>query len=176
MPGMFVLGSARLAPLLFGVLVSAVAVAAPAAPPGPARLVASIYADGREGAVWAQWLDRARRGGWFSRSLTALWAKCDAIARKTGDEVGALDFDVATNSQGMEVKRFEVKTLSQTAAHASVVATLTPDNWGRHSPRENEVRYELVWEDGRWAIDDIRSVIEPNPWSLRAILTRYSSH
>jgi hypothetical protein len=55
-----------------------------------------------------------------------------------------------------------------------VVAKLTPDNWVRKSDRENEVRYDLVWQDGRWAIDDVRSVIEPNhPWSLRTILAQY---
>ena len=112
-------------------------------------------------------------GKWFSHALTTLWAQCDAHARKTGDELGALDFDSATNSQGLEVKRFRVKTLSRDATHASVLVTLIPDNWVRKSERENEIRYDLVWERGRWAIDDIHSVIEPNPWSLRAILTRY---
>jgi hypothetical protein len=66
-----------------------------------------------------------------------------------------------------------VKTLSRDASHASVVATLTPDNWVRKSERENEVRYDLAWERGRWAIDDIHSVIEPNAWSLHAILKQY---
>jgi hypothetical protein len=64
----------------------------------PAQFVASIYANGHEGAVWAQWLNRSRRGEWFSSGLTALWAQCDAKARKTGDGLGAVDFDVATNS------------------------------------------------------------------------------
>ena len=80
---------------------------------------------------------------------------------------------VATNSQGLEIKRFTVKTLSRETLHASVVAALTPDNWLRKSERENEIRYDLVWERGRWAIDDIHSVIEPNAWSLRAILKQY---
>jgi hypothetical protein len=84
-----------------------------------------------------------------------------------------LDFDVATNSQGAEVKSFTVRTLSRDALHASVVAKLMPDNWVRKSDRENEIRYDLVWERGRWAIDDVHSVIEPNPWSLRALLSQY---
>jgi len=57
--------------------------------------------------------------------------------------------------------------------HASVVARLTPNNWLRKSDRENEIRYDLVWERGRWAIDDVHSVIERNAWSLRAILAHY---
>jgi hypothetical protein len=99
-----------------------------------------------------------------------LWADCDARAHKTGDGLGAVDFDVATNSQGMEVKSFKAKTLSQDASHASVVASLAPNNWVRKSERENEIRYDLIWEHGRWKIDDIHSVIEPKSWSLRALL------
>jgi hypothetical protein len=67
-------------------------------------------------------------------------------AHTIDDELGALDFDVATNSQGLEVKRFTVKSLSRDAWHASVVMNLTPDNWVRHSDRENEIHYDLVWE------------------------------
>ena len=44
---------------------------------------------------------------------------------------------------------------------------------GRRSARENAVRYDLVWERGGWAIDDVHSVVEPNAWSLRALLKRY---
>src|SRR5271166_1978576 len=103
----------------------------------------------------------------MSHALTALWAKCDMRAHTINNELGDLDFNVATNSQGLGVKSFTVKTLSRDAWHASVVANLTPDNWVRHSDRENGIRYDLVWQGGRWAIDDIHSVIEPNPWSLR---------
>ncbi len=166
---MSVFGFARTAAFVLGVLDFG---AAQAAQPDPARLVGSIYADGRENAVW-QWLDGGRRDEWFSRALTALWAQCDARAHALNDELGALDFDVATNSQGLEVKAFTVKTLSRDASHASVVVKLTPDNWARKSDRENEIHYDLVWERGRWAIDDIHSVIERNSWSLRAILTQY---
>jgi hypothetical protein len=167
---------ARTVALVSGVLAFAAIVGAQAAPSDPARFVASIYDNERESAVWDQWLNETRRREWFSRALTALWARCDARARATSDEFGAVDFDVATNSQGMEVKKFTVKTVSRDASHASVVAKLTPDNWVRKSDRENEVRYDLVWEHGRWAIDDVHSVIEPNPWSLRALLTQYLAH
>jgi hypothetical protein len=176
MPPMSTFSLARAASLVSGVLACAFVVAAQAAPSDPDRFVASIYANGREGVVWSQWLDGARRREWFSHALTTLWARCDAVAHKNGDELGAVDFDVATNSQGMEVKSFTVKTLSQEASHASVVARLAPNNWVRKSERENEIRYDLVWERGSWKIDDIHSVIEPNTWSLRGILTRYLGH
>jgi hypothetical protein len=173
MLSMSIFGLVRTASLVSGVLVSAAVVAAQAAPSDPDRFVTSIYSNAREGAVWAQLLDSGRRGEWLSRRLTALWAQCDTRAHKTSDGLGPVDFDVATNSQGMEVKRFTVKTVSQDASHASVVARLVPNNWVRKSERENEIRYDLVWEHGRWKIDNIHSVIEPNTWSLRVILTQY---
>jgi hypothetical protein len=170
---MSVFGIVRTASLGSGVLACALVLAAQAAPPDPARFVASIYVDGREAKVWAQWLDGARRREWFSQALTRLWADCDARAHKTGDGLGAVDFDVATNSQGMEVKSFTVKTISRDALHASVVASLAPNNWVRKSDRENEIRYDLVRERGRWKIDEVQSVIEPSAWSLRALLSQY---
>ena len=78
--------------ITLGVLAFAATVAAQATPLDPAPFVASIYADGREGVVWAQWLDGARRREWFSSALTTLWAKCDDRARETKDELGAVDF------------------------------------------------------------------------------------
>jgi hypothetical protein len=91
----------------------------------------------------------------------------------TGDELGPVDFDVATNSQGMEVKGFTVRTVSQNVSHAIIVTRLTPNNWVRKSEQETEIHYDLVWEHGSWKIDDIHSVSEPHTWSLRALLTQY---
>ena len=161
MPPMSTLRPVRIASLVSGVLACALVVAAQAAPSDPDRFVTSIYANGREVKVWAEWLDGSRRREWFTHALTTLWANCDARAHKTGDGLGPVDFDVATNSQGMEVKNFTVKTVSQEASHASVVARLAPNNWVRKSERENEIRYDLVWLHGRWKIDGIHSVIEP---------------
>jgi hypothetical protein len=73
----------------------------------------------------------------------------------------------------MEVMRFTVKTLARDAWHARVVAKLTPDNWVRKSDRENEIRYDFFWERGRWEIDDVNAVIEPNLWSLRGLVSQY---
>jgi hypothetical protein len=176
MPPMSIFGLVRVASLVSGALACALVVGAQAAQPDPDRFVTSIYANGREPNVWAEWLDGSRRREWFTRGLTTLWANCDALAHGTGDELGPVDFDVATNSQGMEVKSFTLKTLSQDASHASVVARLAPNNWMRKSERENEIRYDLVRELGSWKIDDIHSVTEPNTWSLRGILTRYLGH
>jgi hypothetical protein len=71
--------------------------------------------------------------------------------RKNDDKLGPVDFDFATNSQGMEVKSFTVRTLRRDGYHAIVLGKLTPENWVRKSDRENEIGYSLVWEGGRWA-------------------------
>jgi hypothetical protein len=147
-----------------------------ASPPDPAALVSSIYAHGAEEKVWSQWLDAHKRAKWFSRRTVALWAKCGAEARRAHDETGPLDFDVATNSQGATIKDFKVSVVSQTEQSAVIVAKLVPDNWERRSERENEIRYDLVFEGGHWAIDDIHSVAEPNPWSLSELLSGYLKH
>jgi hypothetical protein len=73
----------------------------------------------------------------------------------------------------MQVKSFRVETLANDGRRAVVAATLVPDNWLRRSERENVVRYDLVWENGRWGIDDIHGVSEPKAWSFRQILTSY---
>jgi hypothetical protein len=141
---MSIFGIVRTASLVSGVLACAATVAAQAAPSDLERFVTSIYSNGREPKVWAEWLDGSRRMEWFSHRLTALWANCDTRAHKTGDGLGPVDFDVATNSQGMEVKSFTVKKLSQDASHASVVARLAPNHWLRKSEREKEIRYDLA--------------------------------
>jgi hypothetical protein len=157
---------------LGALLLACVAVAAAASPPDPNPFIASIYDNGREGDVWGNG-STPSRARWFSLGLSALWAKAEALAKKNSDDLGAIDFDVATNSQGMQVKSFRVETLSRDSRRAVVAATLVPDNWLRKSERENVIRYDLVWESGHWAIDDIHGVIEPKAWSFRQIPTSY---
>ena len=112
MSPMSIFGFARITFLVSGVLAFAATVAAQATPLDPARLVASIYADGREGVVWAEWLERAARGMVFALADGAMGAVRRPRSQR-GDGLGAIDFDVATNSQGLEVRRFTVKTLSR---------------------------------------------------------------
>ena len=160
----------RIVVFAIGLIASAIAAAAPA---DPAAFVSSIYAHGAEDKVWTQWLDPAARKRWFTVATAELWAKCDASAKATNDEMGPLDFDVASNSQGAVVKSAKVKVVSQDAARAVVVATLIHDKWTRSSPAEDDVRYDLVVENGRWAIDDVHSTVDTSSWSLKQLLANY---
>jgi hypothetical protein len=143
----------------------------------PSRFIASIYAGGREDAVWTQWLSGAKRGAWLSRDLAALWSRCDASAHKAKDELGPLDFDVATNSQlGWEsFKGFSVSVVSQSDGQAVVNARLEtgPNTVPRKIDSDNVIRYDLVQEGGAWKIDDVRSTVDGKPWSLRELLKNY---
>ena len=141
------------------------------------RFIESIYAHGHEDAVWSQWLHRATRGAWFSREMTALWNKCDARARQSKDPIGALDFDIATNSQlGWEsFEGFTVTVVSQGDGQAVVNARLKTgaNTVPPKFDSDNVIRYDLVREGGAWKIDDVRSTIDGKPWSLRALLLDY---
>jgi hypothetical protein len=148
-----------------------------AAGPDAAHFVDSIYVHGHEDAVWSQWLDGRKRGAWVSRDLAALWGRCDASALKAKDEEGALDADVATNSQlGWEsFKGYAVKVVSQDQSRAVVDVRLTvaANTVPRKFDSDNVIRYDLVQEGGGWKIDDVHSTVDGKPWSLREMLAAY---
>ena len=138
--------------------------------PDPAGIVKSIYAKGdpSEAAVSLQMRAAARPA--LSRTLAALWKKSDDGTPDEDEPVPG--FDVASNSQGMEVSSAAVKVERQDAARATVAATLKSDEpFHRNDPRENVVRYDFIRENGRWAIDDVRTFIKPKAWSLKQTLS-----
>jgi hypothetical protein len=143
----------------------------------PAGVITSIYAHGHEDAVWTQLLTRGKRDAWVSRDLAALWGQCDALARKSKDEQGALDADILTNSQlGWEsFKGFAVSVVSQGGGRAVVDARLQvgPNTVPRKVDFDNVIHYDLVQEGGAWRIDDVSSTVDGKPWSLRQLLKGY---
>ena len=167
---------ALLAALLAALLGSPLAPAL-AGGPDASRFIESIYAHGREDAVSSQWSDRGKRGAWLSRDLTALWNRCDARARQLKDELGALDFDIGTNSQlGWDsFGGFAVSVASRGDGRAVVNARLKngPNTAERKFDSDNVIRYDLVQEGGAWRIDDVSSTIDGKPWSLRELLKTY---
>jgi len=107
------------------------------------------------GAVGALWLDSRDRQVTLSKALKTLCDKADAAAKTRHDEIGPIVWDVTTNSQGMTVKSSTLQTKKKDATRATVVAPLVPDNWVCASPDENIIVYSLIFEGGRWKIDDI---------------------
>ena len=100
----------------------------------------------------------------------ALWDKAEAVSNPNGDEVGAIDFDITTNTQGAEVTSYSIVSNKVSGKAATVVVKLVLDNWIRNSPDDLIIRYVFVLEDGNWMIDDMSSTTDGKPWTLLEIL------
>ena len=135
----------------------------------PVAIVNAIYKGQiKRYSPGAPFLDARERKGVLSQSLSALWTEADKKSRP--GEVGPIDFDVTTNSQGADVKRFKVEVEKKDRKKATVVATLTLNNWIRTNPDDNIIRYEFVNEKGRWLIDDIGRNNDGKTGTLRELL------
>jgi hypothetical protein len=161
----------RMFPLCAALLVCAPALAAPR-DRTPWAMLADIYRREQTGDYpGAFGLDPYERRAYLSKTLIDLWAKADAKVPK-GD-AGPIDWDVTTNSQGMEVGGYRVAVAQQDAAHADLIVTLTPKSpWFRKSPDENIVRYHFIRQNDRWVIDDIRGADDNAEKGLKSLLTR----
>jgi hypothetical protein len=144
------------------------AAAAATDPADPRAPVAALYATEKSGRPTLVSPDQ--RAAALTRGLAAMWDKAEARARASGDI--AIDFDVVTNSQGADVKSYALTIERRDAKSATVVATIDPGDWVRQSPRENVITFALVRQAGRWRVDDVSGIAEPNSWSLRDILAR----
>jgi hypothetical protein len=156
-----------LAVTLAGPLLSApparAASAALAASREPADIMKAIYDDAVRGET-LDWLGAGQRSRYLSRSLTALWARSDAKKPAYGDE-GPIDFDITEDTNGAELKTFDIVVREQTRHRAVVDVTLgysVPDPEGQHV-----VSYDFVQESGRWKVDEIHTRI----FSLRSRLS-----
>ena len=135
----------------------------------PVDIVHGIYKNANTTGM-AFGLDPKERHQFFSKSTADLWDKADKISNPSGDEIGAIDFDITTNSQGAEVKSYSVMSNKIDGKTATVVVKLVLDNWLRNSPDDDIIRYEFVQEDGRWMINDVGSNIDGKPWTLLGLL------
>ena len=130
------------------------------------RFLTGIYREAVKGAT-SDWLEPKRRGRYLSKSLAALWAKADARKPADGD-VGAIDFDVTTDTNALELERFEIKTENISDSTAVLAVNL---DYKRPYVRKDPatVTYDFIRESGRWRIDNIRT----QKWSVRDLLTRW---
>src|SRR5690242_3699537 len=142
----------------------------PAANPGagdPAAVIRPIYARYMPGAPDFQYPNLEDQAPW---SASLRQAMVDQEARfaqmKDGDPEG-IDFDVFVNAQGWQLSNLDVTTESVVPeSHAVVRARFT--NGGSHQ----EVAYDMVWENGAWRIDNMRSGAPPDGWDLRQLVAR----
>ena len=135
----------------------------------PLAIVNGIYKGGNTTGM-AFGLDPKERHQFFSKSTAALWDKAEAVSNPNGNEIGAIDFDITTNSQGADVKSYAITSNKIDGKTAFVVVKLVLDNWIRNSPDDDIIRYDFVLEDGRWMINDVGSNIDGKPWTLLELL------
>lgn len=139
------------------------AAAARKAVPGPRAIIRVIYS--REGVLDLEPADRSR---YFSKRIVALWAKADA---GNGPGEITIDFDLASNSQGMAIASYTVKSERADAHHVRLAVSLVSrGHYIIDSPSDLVVHYDFIREDGRWVIDDMGSTVDGEPWTLRGLL------
>jgi len=135
----------------------------------PVAVVNSIY-KGASSRGAAFGLDPAERKKYFSKATVALWDLADKASNPNGDEVGPIDFDISTNTQGADVKSYSIVSSKVDPKTATVVVKLVLDSWYRPSPLDDIIRYFFVFEDGSWMIDDIGSTNHAEGWTLKELL------
>jgi hypothetical protein len=104
----------------------------------------------------------------LSQSLDTLWKRADKKVNPKGDELGAMEFDVVSNSQDPNIKSYVLQTESRDEQRATIATTFTIGDNHTHSGQKDTVRYDFVREKGAWKIDNVRLTIEGKPWEMRA--------
>jgi hypothetical protein len=154
------------ATLFAGWLLSDVAAAREASAAAPAKILDRIYREAVKGTT-SDWLEPSRRGRYLSKSLLALWAKADAKKPPDGD-VGAIDFDLTTDTNALELESFRIKPEKESPTAATLSVSLAYRKpYIRPDPAV--ITYDFVRDDGHWRIDEIRT----KRWSVRNLLQRW---
>jgi Protein of unknown function (DUF3828) len=91
----------------------------------------------------------------------ALWAELEAMsARSNALNEPILDFDPIIGAQDYQLSNLNVVTEAiSEASHAVVRGSFS------NAGSQTEIVYDLIWEDDRWKIDNIRG----DGWDLRQI-------
>ncbi|HSS21836.1 MAG TPA: hypothetical protein VLL54_17315 [Pyrinomonadaceae bacterium] len=126
-------------------------------PMSPMRLVSDLYAHQKKGNPFFQRKSRALVDRYFDKSLGDLIWK---DAKRSGDEVGALDGDPLFNAQDMKIKRLIVHS-GVLSYEGPVKNDKTPPNHATvdvdfYNFREiHKITFELVRTRVGWRIHDI---------------------
>jgi len=106
----------------------------------------------------------------LTKSLDVLWKRADKKVNPTGRDLGAIEFDVISNSQDPSIKSYSLKTESRDEQRATVAATFTSVYDGGQKVLVQVARYDFLRENSAWKIDNVRLTIDKKPWELRAHL------
>ena len=126
--------------------------------PDPAAYVRAIYAG----------YEHDKPVAWYARSYSARLRKLiDAdqqAAHKEGD-AGHFDWDPIINAQDWKLSGLKVTLVSKSSDVAAIV-----DAAFVNIGSKQRMRFTLVRENGKWAIDDIQA-LEKARWTMSKVLT-----
>jgi hypothetical protein len=99
----------------------------------------------------------------YSKRLLAL-VDADLKAREPGDS-GSIDWDVFVNGNDWQISQLAITLVSKSATRAQVRARFF------NFKEQQDQLFDLIIEDGRWVIDDVRATQKGNRWTMSKILT-----
>ena len=143
----------RLLALIFAVLLCAAPARAGVAD-DPLTLIVSIY------KVYQSDSGSPGYDNPYSKRLQGLR---DAVAES---DAGLIDWDVFVNGNDWVLSDVQIKLVAKSAARAKVHASF------KNFKKPQDIMFDLVFEDGRWRIDDIASIRPGVRWTMSKILTR----
>src|SRR5262249_22858067 len=133
----------------------------------PAAVIRPLYARYMPGAPAFQYPNLEDQAPWSASLRQAMVDQEARFAKETDGDPEGIDFDVFINAQDWQLSNLTVATESVVPeSHAVVRARFV--NAG--SP--TEVAYDMVWENGAWRIDNMRSGNGADAWELRALVAR----
>lgn len=158
--------------IILGVFVATLAACSPPAqkadaPPAtpvasdPAETIRPLYARYMTDPASTTFPALEEQAPWSASMRQAL---LDMMARSQQANEPILDFDPFANAQDWQVTNVNVTTDGVVEnSHAVVRASF------QNGGAPQEVVYDLVWEDGGWRVDNMRSGGPPDGWDLRQI-------
>jgi hypothetical protein len=155
----------RYASLLLLLILAAFTEVAVAASPDrqPQDILTGIYKEAVKDNT--AWLEAKHRGQYLSKSLLARWAKAEK-KNKDNEEGALIDWDLTTDTNGLELADFVITTKSQSETAAVLAVKLIYREPYLHKGPPKVVTYDFIREGGSWRIDNMRGL----EWSLRDIL------
>jgi hypothetical protein len=130
----------------------------------PADVIRAVYAPylRERDETFPELVDRAR----WSASLRPLVERASHFEPGESIDPDGLVFDPFLSAQEWGIENNDLNVVTESLvpqSHAVMRATFN---------RGMEVVYDMVWEDGGWRIDNMRSGGPPDGWDLRQIATR----
>jgi hypothetical protein len=117
-------------------------------------------------AIYAAYTRSGEPPAWYEQNYSARLRKlvdADQKEAKANGDAGKFDWDPFINGQDWKLSALEVLLVSRSGEGAVVDARF-------HSlGTEQDIRFILVRESGKWAIDDIQARNKPR-WSMSKIL------